>query len=145
GYTINFSNPASFSSFATQQEAKSKKIAWGRAVLDLGLNFEDHTIVEPSTNKKFTPSNALFSYVQVGVPLQKNWGMSFGLRPVSRISYNLFHGERLYDPNTGVNIDSSVTTFTGDGGLYAASIGTGIKFGNFSIGVNANYLFGKKD
>lgn len=160
GYTdflsINFSNPASYSSFQAIREEKSKKLIMGRAILDVGLNFDNRTLSEPSSTKqKFTASNALFSYIQVGVPLKKNWGLSFGLRPISRISYNIFRNEVLYDPNTGLRIDSSLTTFRGDGGAYLASAGTGLalfekirKGGvteKLSFGVNAGYLFGAKD
>ena len=111
---INFNNPASYSSFQTLKEAKSKKLVSGRTILDIGVNLENRTLQEPSSSaEKFKASNALFSYVQVGLPLKVNWGMSFGLRPVSRISYKIIRNERLKDPNTGLPIDSAVTQFQG--------------------------------
>lgn len=153
--SINFSNPASFTSFQSSKEAKSKKLSSGRAILDLGLNIDNRTLREPANdNNKFVASNALFSYVQVGVPLKQKWGLSFGLRPVSRVSYKIFRNERLKDPLTGLPIDSARTVFEGDGGAYLASLGTGFdiirkeKFGllqKLSFGVNAGYMFGKKD
>jgi hypothetical protein len=159
GYTdviaINFNNPASYSSFQTYFEPKSKKITSGRVVLDIGLDFESRTLRETSPAKKFVAGNALFSYVQVGMPLRKNWGLSFGLRPISRISYKIFRAEKLFDPLTGLLIDSSVTTFDGNGGSYLASFGTGFSLftktrpnameEKLSFGINAGYLFGKKD
>lgn len=159
GYTdvisINFSNPASYSSFQAIREQTSKKLIMGRAILDLGVNIDTRTLHEPSTNKKFSTSNAIFSYVQIGVPLKNNWGLSFGLRPLSRISYNIFRNEVLKDPRTGLRIDSASTNFTGSGGAYQVSLGTGVAVfdndkGNglhqkLSIGINANYLFGAKD
>jgi hypothetical protein len=159
-YSINFSNPASYSSFQAILEQKSKKVMSGRAILDVGVNFENRTLREPnSTKPKFTASNALFSYIQVGMPIKSNWGLSFGLRPVSRISYNIFRNERLYDPNTGLMIDSAQTRYTGNGGAYLASVGTGftifrktktvkekeIEKQKLSIGFNAGYYFGSKD
>ncbi len=153
--SINFNNPASYASFQTKKELKSKKMAMGRAILDLGLNFENRTLKEPPPAKKFMASNALFSYVQIGVPIKPNWGLSFGLRPVSRISYKIIRNEKLYDPITGLPIDSSSTRFEGDGGSYLASMGTGFVLfhrdkGNgmeekLSVGINAGYFFGKKD
>jgi len=152
--SINFSNPASYSSFQTLLEPKSKKLVSGRAILDVGLNFENRTLKEPSAKKSFTASNALFSYIQVGVPLKNNWGLSFGLRPVSRISYNIIRNERLKDPNTGLPIDSASTNYTGNGGAYLASFGTGFSLfrrtktngeEKLSIGFNGGYLFGGKD
>jgi len=158
GYTdflsINFSNPASYSSFQALLEAKSKKLVSGRAILDIGVNVDNRTLSEPSSAKKFTASNALVSYVQVGMPLKNNWGLSFGLRPVSRISYNIISNQRLKDPLTGLPIDSASTSYKGNGGSYLASIGTGFsvfsrktKNGEqkLSIGINGGYYFGVKD
>jgi hypothetical protein len=153
-FAINLNNPASFSSFQTLQELKSKKLSSGRAILDVGMNFEGRTLKDPATTNKFVASNALFSYVQVGVPLRPNWGLSFGLRPISRISYNIYRSERLVDPNTGLPIDSAITTFKGDGGSYLVSLGTGFsiihrirQYGEekLSVGINGGYFFGKKD
>ncbi len=158
GYTdflsINFSNPASYSSFQAIREQKSKKLTSGRAILDVGLNFENRTLRETSPPKKFVASNALFSYVQVGVPLKTNWGLSFGLRPISRVSYNIFRSEVLFDPNTGNRIDSAITKYEGDGGAYLASAGTGFSLfqritkkgeQKLSVGINGGYFFGSKD
>ena len=158
GYTdplsINFSNPASFSSFPAWKEKKTKKLSSGRSILDMGVNIDNRTLRDPSSTTGFTASNAVFSYMQVGMPLQKGWGLSFGLRPVSRISYRVDKSERLRDPRTGLPIDSSLTRYKGDGGAYLASVGTGIalftreKNGleeKLSVGLNAGYLFGKKD
>jgi len=155
--TINLNNPAAYSSFQAAKEAKTNKLTSGRAILDIGVNVESRTLREPSSSKKFTASNALFSYVQVGLPVKKNWGISFGLRPVSRISYNMYRIERLKDPNTGNNIDSAITTYNGDGGMYQASLGTGFALFSkvrsdkgdleekLSLGFNFGYKFGKKD
>ena len=154
-FAINFNNPASYASFQAFKEAKSKKLASGRAILDVGINFENRTLREPNNPVKFVASNALFSHVQVGIPLKKNWGLSFGLRPVSRVSYKIGQSERLFDPISGQPIDSAYTEYTGDGGSYLASVGTGFKLfakekndletQSLSIGINAGYFFGKKD
>jgi hypothetical protein len=77
--------------------------------------------------------------MQMGLPLRSNWGMTFGLRPVSRISYKIGTRERL-----SIN-DSVITLYTGDGGSYLPNIGIAHKIKNLSIGINAGYLFGKKD
>jgi hypothetical protein len=159
GYTdviaINFNNPASYSSFQSFFEPKSKKMISGRAVLDIGLNFESRTLRESSPARKFVAGNALFSYLQVGVPLKKNWGLSFGLRPISRVSYKISRNERLIDPITGLPIDSAFTIYNGSGGSYLASVGTGFALFSklkkngmeekLSVGINAGYLFGSKD
>ena len=153
-FSINFNNPASFSSFQGNKELKSKKLSSGRAILDIGINFENRTLKEPVTSKKFQAKNALFSYVQVGVPLKQTWGLSFGIRPISRISYKMFNSQRIKDPLTGLPIDSALTRFEGDGGSYLASIGTGFSLfkrekhkmeEKLSVGINGGYLFGEKN
>ena len=53
----------------------AKKMLYGRAILDIGLNFENRTLSEPNNIEKFTASNALFSHVQVGVPLRAELGI----------------------------------------------------------------------
>ena len=152
--SINFNNPASYSSFQALKEAKSKKLSSGRAILDLGINFENRTLKDPAFAEKFTSSNALFSYVQVGLPIRANWGLSFGLRPISRISYKIRQRQLLKDPGTGQPIDSAETLYTGEGGSYLASIGTGFSLFSkmkkdgeekLSIGFTVGYLFGEKD
>jgi hypothetical protein len=154
-YSINFNNPASYSTFQAWKEKKSSKLYTGRAILDIGLNIENRTLKEPTNPEKFTVSNALFSYVQIGVPLRNRWGLSFGLRPVSRISYKILTRERLLSPVAPFNsIDSAVTQYEGSGGSYLASIGTGFtvyhkeKQGmeeRLSVGINGGYFFGTKD
>ncbi len=143
--SINFNNPASYSGFQTLLESRTNKPVSGRVLLDVGLNFETRTLRSPNQAEKFTSSNALFSYLHVGIPLHKNWGLSFGLKPLSRISYKIQQFERLTDPITGLPIDSSFTEYAGDGGSYLPSIGTGFRMKDFSIGFNAGYLFGKRE
>ena len=153
-FSINFNNPASFASFQGNKELRSNKLSSGRTILDVGMNFESRTLTEKGNPQTFNASNALFSYVQVGVPLKPNWGLSFGLRPISRVSYKLFNTEMLVDPRTGLPIDSALTRYEGDGGSYLASLGTGFsiytneKHGleeKLSIGFTAGYMFGKKN
>lgn len=148
--SINFNNPASYGSFQTLKEQTAKKIAKGRAILDIGLNFESRTLREPNNTEKFSASNALFSHVQVGIPLRPNLGLTFGLRPMSRISYKMGKVEGLKDPNSGLPIDSAITLNEGNGGSYLASVGLGKRFvlsnsSFLSIGANGGYLFGKQD
>lgn len=144
--SINFNNPASYALFQSKRESNSKKLSWGRVLLDLGVNFDNRTLQQKSIADKFVAKNALFSYLQVGIPVRENLGFSFGLRPVSRISYKIKKTEMLYDPNTQLPIDSAITEYSGDGGTYLATFGAGYKIvKNLSIGFNAGYMFGTKD
>lgn len=143
--SVNFINPASYSSFKTFMEERSKKSVSGRVILDLGLNFDSRTLRETNNPEKFTSPNAYFSYIQLGIPLRNNLGINFGLRPISKINYKIVRLERLFDPLTGEPIDSAATEFVGEGGAFLASTGVGWAIKNFSIGINGGYLFGKKD
>ena len=142
--SVNYNNPASFSAFQANMEQRSGKVASARVILDVGVNFSSRKLAEPNTPLSFTSSDAVFSHVYVGVPIRKNWGLAFGLRPLSRISYSILRNERLRN-SSGDNIDSVATQFSGNGGTFLPSIGTGFGSNNFSIGVNIGYLFGKKE
>ncbi len=136
--SVNFNNPASYSAFQSIIEQKTGKAVSGRVLLDVGLNIENRTLRSPNQVAKFSTSNALFSYVQVGIPLRKNWGLSFGLKPLSRISYKIQQNKR-------TAIDSILTENNGEGGSYLPSIGTGFRIGNLSLGANLGYLFGRRE
>src|SRR5579872_3516453 len=75
--SINFNNPASYSAFQTFIEQRSKKVSSGRVVLDVGINFENRSLIVPNTSTRSGSSDALFSYIQVGLPIKRNWGLSF--------------------------------------------------------------------
>lgn len=140
---INYANPASYGDFFIFKENNTKKISGGRAILDVGINLENRLLRQPNSIEKFTASNFLVSHVMVGVPIRRNWGLVFGVRPLTRISYNITKSER-------TAIDSQVTLNKGDGGAYLPTIGTGFKIrlkgtSYISLGVNGGYLFGQKD
>lgn len=149
-FSVNFNNPASYAFFQSFKEQKSKQLQAGRAILDIGINLENRALREPNNIEKFNASNAIFSHVQLGVPLSPKWGLSFGLRPVSRISYKIGRSSLLTDPNTGQPIDSAFTLNQGDGGAYLASMGVGHRINisanhTLALGINGGYFFGKKD
>lgn len=140
---INFNNPASLSALQTDVDRLGKPVS-GRVVFDVGIVAENRTIRSPQQINKFTSSYAGFSYLQLGIPLRKNWGMSFGIRPISRISYLILRKERLRDPVSGDAIDSAHTEFSGDGGAYLPNLSTGFRVGDFSLGGSMGYLFGNR-
>jgi hypothetical protein len=143
--SINFNNPASYSQFQAFVEQRSKKLSSGRVVLDVGTNYESRSLIAPNTPNRFTSNDLLFSYVQVGMPLRKNWGLSFGIRPLSRISYLINRDDSLKDPVSGNTIERAITQFRGSGGSYLPSIGTGFAIKDFSAGFNVGYLFGNRE
>lgn len=148
--TVNYANPASYSFFQSITEMGTKKQIQGRVVLDIGIEGQGRTIIDNTQQSRFTSANLLFNRVSVGLPLRRNWGLAFGLRPLNRISYNIQESSRLTDENNGTPIDSATTNFQGYGGLYLASLGTGFKFKvgkdqYIALGVNGGYMFGSQD
>jgi hypothetical protein len=134
GNSINFTNPASLS-------------AIGNTIFDVGTEIDYRILKSSIPAKKFTSANTYVSYLQMAFPLSTPkmikkkmfWAMSLGLKPVSKINYKIENNQRL----TG--IDSLSTLYEGSGGVNQFHLGTGIKYKNLSIGINAGYMFGSKD
>lgn len=131
--SINFINPASYSHI-------------GFVTFDVGIETELRTIRNRAQTESFESANMIFNYATLGVPLLKNkqktktlWGLAFGLRPVSRVRYNIQTFQDL------PGIDSAITEFRGNGGVYRGFVGTGFKLGNLSLGANIGYQFGQQD
>jgi hypothetical protein len=144
--SVNYTNPASYAKFQAYMEQRSGKVSSARVILDVGVDFTNRKLAEPNTPNSFRSSDALFSHVYVGIPIRRNWGLAFGIRPITRISYDIFRTERLGNPTRpGGSIDSAITQFTGTGGSFLPTIGTGFGSRNFSVGFNVGYLFGKKE
>lgn len=81
-------------------------------------------------------NNAALSYIKLGFPITPKIGASFGLIPVSGMGYE--------SKISSSFIDTPVTQiFKGDGGLNQFYIGGAYAISKeWSIGVNASYLFG---
>ena len=132
--SINFTNPASLANISN-------------TIFDIGAEADVRTLRSSNPPAKFTSANSLFSYLQLGFPLttkkmykkDKSWGMSFGIRPVTRIGYKIEKHQRLS------GIDSLNTLYEGSGGVNQVFIGTGYRVKNLYMGINAGYMFGNKD
>jgi hypothetical protein len=133
-FSINFTNPASFSSLEL-------------TTFDVGADIDIRTLKTTTPANKYTSTNTFISYLALGFPISSEkmrkkgmtWGLSFGLKPVSKINYKIEKNERL------TNIDSSNTLFEGNGGINQFYVGTGLKIKKFSFGITTGYMFGTKD
>ena len=132
--TVNFLNPASY--------AKLRITSF-----NLGFEVDNRTLRSPSQAQKFTVSNAIISYLQLGIPLnrKRQLGLNLGLRPITRINYKIEKNQRLVYNTPGAMSDSIQNLFEGAGGAYEVFAGLGKGFKNLSIGVNVGYFFGTKD
>ena len=116
-------------------------------IFDLGGEVDVRNLKSTTTPEKYKATNTLISYLQLGFPvasqkmMRKNifWGMSFGLRPVTRISYKIETAGRL------PGIDSVRNLYEGSGGLTQANVSTGFRIKQFSFGLSSGYAFGNKD
>lgn len=77
------------------------------------------------------------SYVNIGFPISKKMGFSFGLLPVSSARYNMETQETNTSVNSLVN-----NNYYGGGGVQKIYFGTAARFNDFSFGVNTGYEFG---
>ena len=143
--SVNFQNPASYARFYATKQRTGNKLENARVIFDAGVHLESRTLVAPNTPQSFTGTEMIFSYLQVGIPLRKNWGLAFGIRPLSRIGYKINQNERLFDPGTGEKMDSTITQFNGSGGGFLPSLGMGYSIGGFSIGMNMGDMFGNRE
>ncbi|MEO6722421.1 MAG: hypothetical protein ABIN67_18780 [Ferruginibacter sp.] len=132
--SINFTNPASYGNLQS-------------TIFDIGLEVDRRTLKSTTPAARFSATNAVITYLQLGFPIKMPkankkgvfWGMNIGLKPVSRINYKISKREYL----TGV--DSLGSIYEGSGGVNQAYLGTALRIKNFSLGVNGGYMFGNKD
>ncbi len=144
GTFVNSANPASYAFLA--YPSRTKRI--GRTILDIGVDYQSHGLRSTTPSKKFNSNSLIFSYIQVGIPLDtpQRWGLVFGLKPYSNISFNITERIRAVNSNNpNMFIDSFARNFEGSGGAYQGYIGTGYRIGQFSLGFNTGYIFGKKN
>ncbi len=133
--TINNINPASYGNIVY-------------TTLDVGIEYDNRVVKSQNPLGSFKSNNGIISYLQVAFPLltgnkkaiakQNGWGMTIGLKPISKIDYKI-------NSSSNVGTDSIVSLYEGNGGVNEAFLGMGLKLKNFSFGFNTGYLFGNKD
>lgn len=120
--SINPSNPASYGNLKL-------------ATYQLGITSHFATVISGNSSNRVGKST--IAYVNLGFPISKRMGVSFGLLPVTSVRYNM----QTVDSN--IYAESKVTnTFYGGGGTQKIYLGTGYKIDGFSVGLNVGYLFG---
>ena len=131
--SINLSNPASLGSLNT-------------TIFDVGGEIDIRTLKNNNSPQKYTATNTLISYLQLGFPVtpkkmlaKGNFvNIAFGLRPVTRINYKILADKNL------PGIDSVTTLYEGTGGISQANFSTGVQIKNFSFGASTGYAFGNR-
>lgn len=127
--TVNFMNPATYGNFYLLS-------------YDLALDIDTRSLRREQPASSFRGTNFTPSYLAVGAPIdkKKGLGLAFGMRPLSRINYQVEQRTRL------AGIDSVNNIFEGRGGFNQFFVGIGKKWKNgLSVGLNTGYNFGRKN
>ena len=120
-YMINTDNPASYANLRlTTYEA--------------GVEGSRRTIF--SNGNSYPTGTVTLSYVTIGIPFGKNFGMALGLKPISRVYYNSTDSINMN------GIGPAVRGYYGDGSVNYGYLGFSGKLKGFSAGVNFGYMFG---
>lgn len=127
-FQINNLNPANLAN-----------IPLNSLLYEIGVNGTYSTIKTSDISQNTTDFN--FSHIAFAFPVIKNWGMSFGLIPYSKVGYDI----DIENPVEG-SIDTFNTSIIGSGGLNNLYWGNGFKLHKkISIGIELSYLFGTID
>jgi hypothetical protein len=122
-YQLSFTNPASYAS-----------LQWTTYVFSGGNKFIK---IDDGTEKQ-TSSAASLTYIALGIPLNLNQGLAFGLQLNTSVGYSLL--DKTFDTDD-VLIETNL--FSGQGGTNRVFIGYGYKFPfNLSLGAEVAYVFG---
>ncbi len=124
---INFYNPSSYS-----------RLSKGNTLLSLGIDSR----LSWYSQDDLTEFNyaTIVDHVALAFRMNKRMGMSFGLKPYSKMGYD-------FSQNVFTGVDSLRYTYTGKGSIQDVYCGFAISpintpRTNLSIGANASYLFG---
>jgi hypothetical protein len=121
---VNYLNPASYAFL-------------GATTFEVGAEVSTRNIV--SGSESYRSGTGSPAYVNIGVPLGKNFGLSFGLVPFSRTYYNF------QSTDSVTNLSKVTNQFMGKGSINQAYIGGAGKWKGLSLGVNFGYMFGTSD
>jgi hypothetical protein len=129
--SIQFTNPASYSSFDTLS-----------FIFDIGMDYSKSYLSNGLSNYHSDDMN--FHHLIIGFPVAKGFGVAAGVVPYSNGYYNLYDqvtvNDAGYDPITGPYSQ----LHKGTGGYNTFFLGTGLKItSNISAGVNLTILFGQ--
>lgn len=120
-FAVNTDNPASYASLRlTTYEAG------GEGSIRNTSTSTDH----------YTTGMATVSYLNVGIPVSKNGGLAFGLRPAYRTRYSMF------DTVAIDGLGNVRQSYLGDGSVNYGYLGGAYKFKGLSLGFNFGYMFG---
>lgn len=125
-YEINPSNPASYSGIPNK-------------VFLFQTGFKMKRTDYSDINNKVTDYDFKLNSINAALSVNKYWGMSFGMNPISTVSYNILASDSV---SLGDYTSHFNNKFTGEGGLTDVYFGNAFSYKGFSAGFNASYIFG---
>lgn len=129
GRELNFKNPASYSAIDSLTFLFDMGVSLQNGNFDTGTS---------ATNAR----NTSFDYLSMGFRINRGFGMSVGLMPVSNIGYKASSIGEAFDGGMTGNVTPTVT-YTGSGGTREVYAGVGYApVKPVAIGVNVGYLWG---
>ncbi len=125
-YEINPSNPASYSGIPNKV-----------FLFQTGFNAKrtDYSV----TNDKVVDYDFKLNSINAALRVNKYWGMSFGMNPISSVSYNIVTSDSV---SLGDYTSHFNNKYAGEGGITDLYFGNAFVYKGLSIGFNASYLFG---
>ncbi len=123
-YTINTDNPASYSFLKL-------------TTFEGGL-FGSTRNISDADGRAYSTGTATLNNISIGIPIAKNAGISFGLKPFTKSYYALV--DTIGYPTSPIG--NVVRYYNGSGSLNMPYIGAGYKYKSLSVGFNLGYLFG---
>lgn len=122
-YQLSFTNPASYAS-----------LLWTTYVFSGG---NKTTKIDDGTDTQ-TSSSASLTYIALGIPVNENQGLAFGLQLNTSVGYSLL--DRNFNTD---NVLVETNLYSGDGGTNRVFLGYGYKFPfNLKLGAEVAYVFG---
>ena len=124
---LNFYNPSTYNTYGT-----------GQPLFSIGI--ESKMLFQKDGTTNVFSGTAMLNHFVMGIPVKKNFGIAFGLKPFARKGYELY--DRI-----AVGTDSIKYTYLGKGGSQHVFVGASanlinLKSFKWSVGGNAGYLFG---
>lgn len=116
---INVKNPASYTAFDSLS-----------SLIETAMSYDFHVLQEGGERQQ--GSTMALDYLYIGLPVASRWKTAFGIQPFSTVSYAYSYED-----------DALARNDIGSGGTYEIFWGNAFRFTkNFSVGLQASYLFG---
>lgn len=106
-------------------------------IMDLAVSLRGSYLSEGSKKDSRVLGN--LDYATILFPVSKHLAVSAGIMPFSTVGYRFGNTEKLQGDNSGSLYQRA---YSGEGSYNDLYLGVGGRIGNFSLGVNASYLFG---